>query len=128
MSSRFVSGGTNEEPIQRDEEWVKTQQEIDAARREKQERSKQAEGKSLYDALQQNKGTWMRRVTPSPHEETANLPGCIEQPPSKKPSKNQSSLETSSNPSRKTKSTSWIPCANPSAQRRKPSVRKPVNN
>ena len=56
MSSRFVSGGTNEQPIERDAEWLQAQQEVDAVRRAKQEQIKQAEGKSLYDTLQQNKG------------------------------------------------------------------------
>jgi hypothetical protein len=56
MSSGFVSGGTNEEPIQRDDEWLRAQQEIEANARRKHEAAKQDGGKSLYEVLQQNKG------------------------------------------------------------------------
>ena len=56
MSSGFVSGGTTEKPIERDEEWLKAQQEIEAARRQKEELSRQEEGKTLYEILQTNKG------------------------------------------------------------------------
>ncbi|KAL1306782.1 hypothetical protein AAFC00_005443 [Neodothiora populina] len=53
--SRFVSGGTTEEPIERDEAWLKAQQEIDEKRRQKEEESRQQGGKSLYETLQANK-------------------------------------------------------------------------
>lgn len=56
--SRFVSGGTDEEPTQRDEAWLKAQQELDAAAIAKQEASRAGSGKSLYETLQANKGGW----------------------------------------------------------------------
>ena len=56
MSSRFVSGGTTDNPIERDDEWLKAQQELEATRREKEEASKQENGKTLYEVLQSNKG------------------------------------------------------------------------
>ena len=57
MSSGFVSGGTTDEPIERDDEWLKAQQELEATRRRREEESRQTDGKSLYEILQQNKGT-----------------------------------------------------------------------
>ncbi|KAL8715192.1 MAG: hypothetical protein Q9220_001150 [cf. Caloplaca sp. 1 TL-2023] len=55
MPSGFVSGGTTETPIERDDEWLKAQQEIEANRRRKEEESRQADGKTLYEVLQNNK-------------------------------------------------------------------------
>ena len=55
MSSGFVSAGTDQEPIQRDDEWVRVQKELEEERRRKAELGKQDGGKSLYDVLQQNK-------------------------------------------------------------------------
>jgi hypothetical protein len=55
MSSGFVSGGTVEEPKERDAEWLKAQQELEEIRRKKIEEGKQEGGKSLYEILQQNK-------------------------------------------------------------------------
>lgn len=54
--SRFVSGGTDEQPLQRDEAWLKAQQELDAAALARQDAGKQEGGKSLYETLQANKG------------------------------------------------------------------------
>lgn len=54
--SRFVSGGTDEEPTQRDDAWLKAQQELDAAHLARQDAGKQEGGKSLYETLQANKG------------------------------------------------------------------------
>lgn len=54
--SRFVSGGTDEEPTERDEAWLTAQQQIEATRQSKIEIGKQEGGKSLYDTLQANKG------------------------------------------------------------------------
>lgn len=54
--SRFVSGGTNEEPTERDDAWLKAQQEIESKRQEKVKIGEQAGGKSLYETLQANKG------------------------------------------------------------------------
>ena len=56
MSSRFVSGGTNEEPTERDEAWLVAQKEIDAKRLQEKVTAGQQEGKSLYETLQANKG------------------------------------------------------------------------
>ena len=56
MPSGFVSAGTNEEPIERDDDWLRAQQEVEANFRRKQEEGKQTDGKSLYEVLQQNKG------------------------------------------------------------------------
>lgn len=56
MSSGFVPGGTTENPIERDEDWLKAQQEIETARRRKEEQGRQENGKTLYDVLQNNKG------------------------------------------------------------------------
>lgn len=55
MSSGFVSGGTNDQPIERDDEWHRVQQELEDERRRKADLGKQDGGKSLYEALQQNK-------------------------------------------------------------------------
>ncbi|KAL8818463.1 MAG: hypothetical protein Q9223_002913 [Gallowayella weberi] len=55
MSSGFVSGGTTDKPIERDDEWMKAQLEIEANRRRKEEEGKHDGGKSLYEVLQSNK-------------------------------------------------------------------------
>ena len=54
--SGFVSAGTNDGPIERDDEWRKAQEVVEANFRQKQEEGKQDGGKSLYEVLQQNKG------------------------------------------------------------------------
>lgn len=56
MSSGFVSGGTVDKPVERENEWLKAQQEIEANRRRKEEESQQQGGKTLYEVLQGNKG------------------------------------------------------------------------
>ena len=56
MSSGFISGGTADQPVERDDEWRKAQQEIEERRRQKEEESRQSDGKSLYEILQNNKG------------------------------------------------------------------------
>ncbi|KAL4999639.1 N-terminal domain of NEFA-interacting nuclear protein NIP30-domain-containing protein [Aspergillus recurvatus] len=55
MSSGFVSAGTDQEPIERDDAWLRVQKELEDERRRKAELGKQDGGKSLYDVLQQNK-------------------------------------------------------------------------
>ena len=55
MSSGFVSGGTTEQPRERNELWQKAEQELEAARQRKLEQ-KNHDGKSLYEVLQENKG------------------------------------------------------------------------
>jgi len=54
--SRFVSGGTSDQPIERDEAWLKAQQDIEEKRQQKEEEGRQEGGKSLYETLQANKG------------------------------------------------------------------------
>lgn len=45
--------------MERDEAWLKAQQEIEARAREKADLGKQDDGKSLYEKLQANKGDSM---------------------------------------------------------------------
>ena len=61
MTSGFVSAGTTDKPIERDDEWLQAQQEIEANRRRKEEESRQADGKSLYETLQANKGKYAQK-------------------------------------------------------------------
>ena len=58
MSSGFVSGGTADAPIERDDAWLKAQQEIEANRRRKEEENLQDGGRTLYEVLQANKGDY----------------------------------------------------------------------
>ncbi|PYI13294.1 hypothetical protein BO86DRAFT_389477 [Aspergillus japonicus CBS 114.51] len=55
MSSGFVSAGTDQEPVERNDEWHRVQQELEEERRRKAELGKQDGGKSLFEVLQQNK-------------------------------------------------------------------------
>jgi hypothetical protein len=55
MSSGFVSGGTAENPTERDDEWRKAQAELEAARKAKADLAAQHDGKSLFEILQENK-------------------------------------------------------------------------
>jgi len=54
--SRFVSGGTNDEPIERDDAWLKAQQEVEADQAKQVQDGRQEGGKTLYETLQANKG------------------------------------------------------------------------
>ncbi|KAF1817502.1 hypothetical protein P152DRAFT_454092 [Eremomyces bilateralis CBS 781.70] len=54
-ASRFVSGGTIDAPIDRDDEWKQAQQELEEARRKKFEQEQQQDGRSLYEVLEANK-------------------------------------------------------------------------
>jgi hypothetical protein len=57
MSSGFVSGGTTDAPIERSDEWLAAQAEIDANRaRKAAEAQQQSSGRSLYEVLEANKG------------------------------------------------------------------------
>jgi hypothetical protein len=56
MSSGFVSGGTTDAPIERSDEWLSAQKEIEEKRRLKTEQARQTDGKSLFETLQANKG------------------------------------------------------------------------
>ena len=63
MSSGFVSAGTNEQPVERDDEWLRAQKELDEERRRKAEIGKQTDGKSLFEVLEANKSEplwWIR--------------------------------------------------------------------
>jgi hypothetical protein len=55
MSSGFVSGGTVDNPTERDDEWRQAQAELEAVRKAKADLSAQHEGKSLFEVLQENK-------------------------------------------------------------------------
>lgn len=57
MSSGFVAGGTADAPIERSDEWLTAQKEIDANAVRKAEAARQTEGKSLFETLEANKGT-----------------------------------------------------------------------
>lgn len=54
--SRFVSGGTIDQPFERDEAWLKAQEEVEVKRRQREEEGRQEGAKSLYETLQANKG------------------------------------------------------------------------
>ncbi|KAJ9627621.1 hypothetical protein H2203_002833 [Taxawa tesnikishii (nom. ined.)] len=53
--SRFVSGGTIDQPFERDEAWLKAQEEVEVKRRQREEEGRQEGAKSLYETLQANK-------------------------------------------------------------------------
>ena len=58
MSSGFVSGGNSDAPLERDDEWLKAQQDIEANRRRREDESRHEGGKTLYEVLQANKGDY----------------------------------------------------------------------
>lgn len=60
MSSGFVSGGTIDNEVERDDAWRAAQKEIEEKRRLKAEEEDQhgASGKSLFEVLQANKGIY----------------------------------------------------------------------
>jgi hypothetical protein len=55
MSSGFVSGGTADNPAERDDEWRQAQAELEATRKAKADLAAQHDGKSLFEVLQENK-------------------------------------------------------------------------
>ncbi|TVY25776.1 hypothetical protein LHYA1_G004589 [Lachnellula hyalina] len=55
MSSGFVSGGTADAPIERSDEWLVAQKEIDANAVRKAEAARQTEERSLFETLEANK-------------------------------------------------------------------------
>lgn len=65
MSSGFVSAGTNEEPVERDDAWLRVQKELEEERRRKAEAGQQKDGKSLFEVLQQNKSE-LDKIFPIP--------------------------------------------------------------
>jgi len=56
MSSGFVPAGADATATKPDDAWVKAQQLVAQSRSAETRPSKQDDGKSLYDVLQQNKG------------------------------------------------------------------------
>lgn len=57
MSSGFVSGGTADAPVKRDQEWLQAQADLEAARLAKAQAAAQAaSGRGLFETLQANKG------------------------------------------------------------------------
>lgn len=68
MSSGFVSSGTNDQPIERDDEWLRAQQELEEERRRKAEIGKQDDGKSLFEVLERNKSEPDSVAWPRLHE------------------------------------------------------------
>ena len=65
MSSGFVSGGTIDAPVERDDEWRRAEAELEANRLRKEQEGRQEGGKSLYEVLQANKGEYTQ-YSPSP--------------------------------------------------------------
>lgn len=63
MASGFVSGGTTDAPIERSDEWLAAQKELEASRQRKAEQARQADGRSLYETLEANKGTTMNCIS-----------------------------------------------------------------
>ncbi|KAL3473802.1 N-terminal domain of NEFA-interacting nuclear protein NIP30-domain-containing protein [Aspergillus californicus] len=55
MSSGFVPAGTDQEPVERDDEWRRVQRELEDERKRKAELGKQDDGKSLFEVLERNK-------------------------------------------------------------------------
>jgi len=64
MSSGFVSGGTADAPIERSDEWLAAQKELDANAMRKAEAARQPEGKSLFETLEANKGIYFKSPSP----------------------------------------------------------------
>ncbi|PBP27259.1 hypothetical protein BUE80_DR001654 [Diplocarpon rosae] len=55
MSSGFISGGTADAPLERGDEWLAAQREIEANALRRAELARQADGKSLFETLEANK-------------------------------------------------------------------------
>ncbi|KAL5314054.1 hypothetical protein ACEPPN_018478 [Leptodophora sp. 'Broadleaf-Isolate-01'] len=55
MSSGFISGGTTDAPLQRSDEWLAAQKEIEANALRRAEQARQTDGKSLFETLEANK-------------------------------------------------------------------------
>ena len=62
MSSGFVSGGTADAPIERSDEWLAAQRELDLNAVQKAEQARQTNSRSLFETLEANKGTAMNAV------------------------------------------------------------------
>ncbi|CZT41845.1 uncharacterized protein RSE6_01644 [Rhynchosporium secalis] len=55
MSSGFISGGTTDIPLERSDEWLEAQKEIEANALRRAELARQTDGKSLFETLEANK-------------------------------------------------------------------------
>ncbi|KAL2067056.1 hypothetical protein VTL71DRAFT_1480 [Oculimacula yallundae] len=55
MSSGFISGGTTDAPLERSDEWLEAQKEIEANALRRAELARQTDGKSLFETLEANK-------------------------------------------------------------------------
>jgi hypothetical protein len=65
MSSGFVSGGTADAPIERSDEWLAAQKEIEANRQRKLDaQARLSSGKSLFETLEANKGIYLGCTRP----------------------------------------------------------------
>ena len=62
MSSGFISGGTADAPLERSDEWLAAQKEIEANALRRAEQARQSDGKSLYETLEANKGILLLAV------------------------------------------------------------------
>lgn len=62
MSSGFISGGTTDAPLERSDEWLAAQKEIEANALRRAEQARQSDGKSLYETLEANKGILLLAV------------------------------------------------------------------
>jgi hypothetical protein len=56
MSSGFVSGGTADDPIERSDEWLAAQKELEENRARRAAAAQQPGERSLYEILEANKG------------------------------------------------------------------------
>ena len=56
MPSGFVSGGTADAPIERSDDWLAAQKELEETRLRKVEEARQSDGRSLFEILEANKG------------------------------------------------------------------------
>lgn len=121
MSSRFVSGGTNEEPTERDEAWLAAQKEIDAKRLQEKEKLRPGEqegGKSLYETLQANKGDFLTRDYLTVLYRHTQLTSQDDEPRNKTPLKKAFVCATNSAVSMRMKSSFWTPCSSRPGRRR----------
>lgn len=65
MSSGFVSGGTADAPIERSDDWLAAQKEIEANRQRKLDaQARLSSGKSLFETLEANKGIYIDYTRP----------------------------------------------------------------
>ena len=62
MSSGFISGGITDAPLERSDEWLAAQKEIEANALRRAEQARQSDGRSLYETLEANKGIFLLDV------------------------------------------------------------------